>query len=100
MTEALALMMAHCFGTMRLHRLEAACLDENAPSQRLLRPAGFRPEGTLREYLKIDGVRRDHQLHARLVTAGPVPGLAAPRYAFPRSERQRRGREGGITLRL
>src|SRR3546814_162119 len=45
MTEALALMMAHCFGTMRLHRLEAACLDENAPSQRLMRRAGFRPAG-------------------------------------------------------
>src|SRR3546814_15682451 len=61
-----------------LHRLEAACLDENAPSQRLLRRAGFRPEGTLRAYLKIDCVWRDHQLHARLVTDGPVPGLPPP----------------------
>jgi ribosomal-protein-alanine N-acetyltransferase len=75
MTEALALMMAHCFGAMRLHRLEAACLAENMPSQRLLRRAGFRPEGTLREYLRIDGVWRDHQLYARLVSDGPVPGI-------------------------
>lgn len=68
MTEALAVIVAHGFGTLKLHRLEAACVPENEPSQRVLRRAGFRAEGVLREYLKIDGVWRDHQLYARLAT--------------------------------
>lgn len=68
MSEALAVMVQHCFTTLKLHRLEAACLPENAVSQRLLLKCGFRLEGSLREYLKIDGVWRDHQLYARLAT--------------------------------
>lgn len=68
MTEALAIMVQHCFATLKLHRLEAACLPENAPSRQLLSKAGFRSEGLLREYLKIDGAWRDHQLYARLAT--------------------------------
>lgn len=72
MTEALALVVAYSFGPMKLHRLEAACVPENEASQRVLRRAGFRAEGVLREYLKIDGVWRDHQLYARLAT-DPLP---------------------------
>ncbi|HEX6959216.1 MAG TPA: GNAT family protein [Ferrovibrio sp.] len=72
MTEALRLMVGHCFNTLKLHRLEAACLPENEPSQRLLRHAGFRPEGILREYLKINGRWRDHQLYSRLATDPPA----------------------------
>lgn len=68
MTDALAVMVAHCYGSLKLHRLEAACLPENEPSQRLLLRAGFQAEGILREYLKIDGAWRDHQLFARLST--------------------------------
>lgn len=68
MTEALAVIVAHGFDSLKLHRLEAACVPENEPSQRVLRRAGFRAEGVLREYLKIDGVWRDHQLYARLAT--------------------------------
>lgn len=78
MTEGLAVMVAHCFSAVRLHRLEAACLVENMPSQRLLRRAGFRPEGILREYLKINGVWRDHQLFARLSTDRLPAGEAPP----------------------
>lgn len=68
MTDTLKVMTAHCFNVLKLHRLEAACLPENTPSRRLLVQAGFRSEGTLREYLKIDGVWRDHQLYARLAS--------------------------------
>jgi ribosomal-protein-alanine N-acetyltransferase len=68
MTEALAVMVQHCFGALKLHRLEAACLPENQPSRQLLARAGFRSEGTLREYLKIDGAWRDHVLYARLAS--------------------------------
>lgn len=77
MTEALRVMTTHCFDALKLHRLEAACLPENTPSRRLLAQAGFRSEGTLREYLKIDGVWRDHQLYARLASdPGFSPGEA------------------------
>lgn len=72
MTEALAIMVQHCFATLKLHRLEAACLPENAPSRQLLSQAGFRSEGILREYLKINGAWRDHQLYARLATDMPA----------------------------
>lgn len=73
MREALAVMLRHCFEMLKLHRIEAACLPENLPSRRLLDRAGFRSEGLLREYLKINGVWRDHQLYARLAS-DPLPG--------------------------
>lgn len=75
MSEALGVMLAHCHGTARLHRVEAAILPDNAPSRRLLVRGGFRREGLLREYLKINGVWRDHEIFGRL--AGDPPGPAA-----------------------
>jgi len=68
MTEALAVITVWCFAELKLHRLEAATLPENQPSQRLLLRAGFKPEGLMRGYLKIDGTWRDHRLYARLVS--------------------------------
>ena len=62
-------MTAFCFDRLRLHRVEAACIPENTASQGVLRKAGFQPEGLARDYLKIDGVWRDHLLF----------GLVAPR---------------------
>jgi ribosomal-protein-alanine N-acetyltransferase len=53
---------AFAFGTLGLHRLEAACIDENTPSRRLLGRAGFAEEGFAKAYLKINGVWRDHVL--------------------------------------
>lgn len=50
------------FRTLGLHRLEAACLPQNAPSRRLLAKAGFVEEGEAKAYLKINGVWRDHVL--------------------------------------
>ncbi len=67
-TAAVRAVVGYAFDTLKLHRLEAATLPENQPSQRLLLRAGFKPEGLMREYLKIDGVWRDHRLYARLVT--------------------------------
>lgn len=64
MSEALALVVEHCFGTLRLHRLEAACIPDNNRSVRVLEKAGFRREGLLRSYLKINGVWQDHYLYA------------------------------------
>jgi ribosomal-protein-alanine N-acetyltransferase len=48
------------FRRLDLHRLEAACVPENAPSKALLLKAGFKHEGLASAYLKINGVWRDH----------------------------------------
>jgi ribosomal-protein-alanine N-acetyltransferase len=66
MREAIGLVADHAFGPMRLHRLEAACIPENERSARVLENAGFRREGLLRDYLKINGTWRDHLLYALL----------------------------------
>lgn len=50
------------FRSLRLHRLEAACIPENAPSRRLLIQAGFVEEGFAEAYLKINGAWRNHIL--------------------------------------
>ena len=60
------------FATLRLHRLEAACIPTNAGSIRLLENTGFLREGYAREYLCINGIWQDHLLYARL------KGTAAP----------------------
>jgi ribosomal-protein-alanine N-acetyltransferase len=64
MLEALQLVLRHCFGTLRLHRLEAACIPQNERSMRVLEKAGFRREGLLHAYLKINGQWQDHFLYA------------------------------------
>jgi len=64
MVEALGLVIDHCFDTLRLHRLEAACIPSNNRSVRVLEKAGFRREGLLHSYLKINGAWQDHYLYA------------------------------------
>jgi [ribosomal protein S5]-alanine N-acetyltransferase len=66
MTNALRAVVPFAFGTLGLHRLEAACLPHNAPSSRVLEKAGFRREGTARRYLKINDIWQDHDLYALL----------------------------------
>ena len=66
MTDALRAVVPFAFGTLGLHRLEAACLPHNAPSARVLEKSGFRREGTARRYLKINDVWQDHDLYALL----------------------------------
>src|ERR1700761_3378084 len=58
-------------GRLGLHRLEAACLPENEPSQRLLLRAGFEHEGRATAYLKINGDWRDHLLFGMVAAAPP-----------------------------
>ena len=66
MTRAVAAVVDFAFSKLRLHRIEAACLPENAPSIALLERNGFKREGYARGYLKIDGGWRDHVLFALL----------------------------------
>ncbi len=66
MTAAMRTLVPFCFGTLRLHRLEAACIPSNEASIRLLEKTGFQREGYARAYLCINGVWQDHLLYARL----------------------------------
>ncbi len=66
MRAAVKALSVHAFGDLGLHRLEAACIPSNTPSRSLLLSLGFREEGVARSYLKINGVWRDHVLHALL----------------------------------
>jgi ribosomal-protein-alanine N-acetyltransferase len=73
-------MSEFAFRTLGLHRLEAACIPENAPSRSLLKKAGFAEEGFAQAYLKINGGWRDHVLFG-LVTPyrdreGPDEGVS------------------------
>ena len=66
MTAAVHAVIPFAFGTLRLHRIEAACIPANVASIRLLERTGFQREGFARQYLCIDGVWQDHLLFARL----------------------------------
>ena len=71
MTAAVRAVVPFAFATLRLHRLEAACIPTNAGSIRLLENTGFVREGYAREYLCINGAWQDHLLYARLKDARP-----------------------------
>jgi ribosomal-protein-alanine N-acetyltransferase len=66
MREALDLVIAHAFGPLRLHRLEANIQPNNLRSIALVRGLGFSYEGFARRYLKVGGLWRDHELWALL----------------------------------
>ncbi|MGE0563737.1 MAG: GNAT family N-acetyltransferase [Pseudolabrys sp.] len=66
MTAAVRAVVPFAFSTLRLHRLEAACIPGNQASIRLLEKTGFAREGYAREYLCINGIWQDHLLYARL----------------------------------
>ena len=66
MTAAVRAVVPFAFETLRLHRIEAACIPGNLASIRLLDKTGFQREGFARQYLCIDGVWQDHLLYARL----------------------------------
>ena len=66
MTAAVRAVIPFAFTTLRLHRLEAACIPTNAASIRLLEKTGFMREGYARELLCINGIWQDHLLYARL----------------------------------
>ena len=60
---------------LRLHRIEAACIPENAPSIALLERNSFQREGYARGFLRINGAWRDHVLFG-LVQSDARPRLA------------------------
>jgi ribosomal-protein-alanine N-acetyltransferase len=66
MSMALRVLIPFSFATLRLHRLEAACIPTNVASIRLLEKSGFQREGYARQYLCINGRWEDHLLYARI----------------------------------
>jgi [ribosomal protein S5]-alanine N-acetyltransferase len=70
MSAAVKALLPFTFGTLKLHRVEAACIPTNIASIRLLEKCGFMREGYAREYLCINGVWQDHLLYARLASDG------------------------------
>lgn len=71
-TAAVALLVAHAFGPVGLHRVEATISPQNQASRAVVDHLGFRQEGELLRYLDIDGAWRDHLLYG--LTAEEVPG--------------------------
>lgn len=71
-TAAVDEVVRETFGSLGLHRLEAATLLDNLPSQRVLAKAGFTEIGVAPAYLRIAGEWRDHLLFQR-VTDEPDP---------------------------
>jgi ribosomal-protein-alanine N-acetyltransferase len=66
MSASVAAVAGFVFDTLRLHRIEAACLPGNVASIRLLEKAGFSREGVARRYLRINDAWQDHLLFALL----------------------------------
>ncbi len=66
MTEAVGAVVAHGFGALTLHRLEARIFPDNAASARVLAKCGFIQEGTVRGALWKENAPRDVVLYAQL----------------------------------
>jgi len=78
MREAMELLLPYAFAGhvagetadpscgLGLHRIDAACIPENARSRGLLAALGFREIGLAPRYLKINGEWRDHICHQLL----------------------------------
>jgi ribosomal-protein-alanine N-acetyltransferase len=64
-TRAVGEVIAIAFDELGLHRLEAATLVDNVPSQRVLEKNGFEPIGLARRYLLVAGEWCDHLLFQR-----------------------------------
>ncbi len=77
MTRAVAAAVEFAFLKLRLHRVEAACIPDNAPSIALLERNRFQREGYARGYLKIDGAWRDHVLFALVESDLPARPTAS-----------------------
>src|ERR1700730_4336957 len=66
MRPASKTLLPSAFGTLKLHRVEAACIPANVGSIRLLEKTGFTREGFARQYLCIEGMWQDNLRYAKL----------------------------------
>jgi ribosomal-protein-alanine N-acetyltransferase len=74
MREALELGIAHAFGPLNLHRIQANYMPHNTRSAALLERLGFVQEGLARGYLRIAGAWQDHVLTSLNNPAWREPG--------------------------
>ena len=65
-TAAVEDVVGYAFGELALHRVEAATLVDNVPSQRVLEKADFERIGVARRFLHINGDWRDFVLFQRV----------------------------------
>ena len=65
-TEAIFLMIRHCFDDLGVRRLEWKCDALNAPSRRAAERFGFTFEGIFRQHMIIKGRNRDTAWYAML----------------------------------
>ena len=73
MTAAVRAVIPFAFTSLRLHRLEAACIPTNTGSIKLLENTGFVREGYAREYLCINGTWQDRLLCGRMADPKDTP---------------------------
>jgi [ribosomal protein S5]-alanine N-acetyltransferase len=64
MTEAVSAATTFAFASIGLHRVQAAVMPRNTPSQHVLEKVGYRREGLAVRYLCIAGAWEDHLIFA------------------------------------
>ncbi len=64
MTEAVSAATTFAFASLGLHRVQAAVMPRNPPSQHVLEKVGYRREGLAVRYLCIAGTWEDHLIYA------------------------------------
>jgi ribosomal-protein-alanine N-acetyltransferase len=62
-SEAVDVALGFVFGSLSLHRVQAAVMPHNVASRQILTKRGFREEGLARRYLRIAGSWEDHVLY-------------------------------------
>ncbi len=75
-TEAIYLMMRHCFDDLGVRRLEWKCDSLNAPSRKAADRFGFTFEGIFRQHYIIKGRNRDTAWYAMLDKDWPKAKMA------------------------
>jgi RimJ/RimL family protein N-acetyltransferase len=83
-TEAIYLMMRHCFDDLGVRRLEWKCHALNAPSRKAAERFGFIYEGIFRQHLIVKGRNRDTAWYAMIDSEWPA--MAARFQAWLRDE--------------
>jgi ribosomal-protein-alanine N-acetyltransferase len=66
--EAVRLLIAHLFDTLKINKVMAQTAAFNEPSVALLRSQGFTQDGVLRQHHELDGVLHDDLLFSILRT--------------------------------
>jgi ribosomal-protein-alanine N-acetyltransferase len=67
MTQTIGVLVEIARDGLGLHRLEAATLPHNVPSQRVLEKNGFEFYGLAHKYIQIAGSWEDHRIYQRIL---------------------------------